>query len=152
MDEPEILELDAQHTAVVRAALPVAELPTLFDRAYGAVFAALAAQGVAPVGMPFGFYPSMPGEVVEVEAGVVVACEIEPAGEVVPGWLPGGRVVRAVHVGPFEALQDTYAAVMAWMADHGLEPAVGMWEVYVTDPSVEPDPGRWRTEVYCPVA
>jgi effector-binding domain-containing protein len=33
----------------------------------------------------------------------------------------------------------------------GRRPASTMWEVYLTDPEEEPDPARWRTEVYWPV-
>jgi AraC family transcriptional regulator len=39
-----------------------------------------------------------------------------------------------------------------WMQAEGLEPADTMWEVYLSDPSRQPDPATWRTEVWWPVA
>jgi effector-binding domain-containing protein len=150
--EYELLELPPQTTAVIRARLPMAELPGLFERAFREVWALLAAQHVEATGPPFGFYPSMPGELVEVEAGFPVGRRIEPAGDVVPGELPGGRVVKALHVGPYETLPATYGALQRWMAEQGLEPAAGPWEHYLSDPSREPDPATWRTQIFWPVA
>lgn len=66
--------------------------------------------------------------------------------------LPGGRAVVGIHVGPFDSLASTYQELLAWVAAEGLELAVGMWEVYLTDPSAEPDPSRWRTRIVWPLA
>ena len=70
-------------------------------------------------------------------------------------WSPGscrgaGRSVQS-HVGPYDTMADTYTQLLAWAADNGLELATGMWEVYLSDPSAEPDPATWRTEVFWPV-
>jgi effector-binding domain-containing protein len=150
--EYELRELPPQTTAVIRARLPMAELPGLFERAFREVWALLEAQGIEATGPPFGFYPSMPGETVEVEAGFPVGRRIEPAGNVVPSGLRGGRVVKALHVGPYEALAETYEALQRWMGEQGLEPAGGPWECYLSDPSREPDPATWRTQIFWPVA
>jgi AraC family transcriptional regulator len=37
------------------------------------------------------------------------------------------------------------------MKSQGLEPAGAPWEVYVTDPGAEPDPSKWRTDIFFPV-
>jgi effector-binding domain-containing protein len=152
MADCEIVELPPQPTAVVKARLPMAELPSLFGHAFADVWALLGAQGVEVAGPPFGFYPSMPGETVEVEAGFPVAGDFEPSGDVVRSELPGGRAVRTMHVGPYKTLPSTYEALQRWMTDQGIEPGAGMWEHYLSDPSAEPDPAGWRTEIYCPVA
>lgn len=87
----EILELDEQPTAVVRATLPFAELAGFFGRAFEAVLAALATQGVAPTGPPFAFYPGIVVETVEVAADFPTERPVDPSGEVVALTLPGGR-------------------------------------------------------------
>jgi len=56
-----------------------------------------------------------------------------------------------VHVGPYDTLSSTYEALQAWIETQGRTPATAMWEVYLTDPDQEPDPSKWRTEVYWPV-
>lgn len=148
MPDVEIVELVAQPTAVVRATVPWSQLKDVFDSGFKAVFSAAAEQGVPLAGPPFGYYPVAPGEQVTVELGAPVAGEFQAAGEVAPGQLPGGRAVRTVHVGPYDALPDTYEALRLWMAEADLTPATGMWEVYVDDPSATSDPGTLRTEIY----
>lgn len=152
MVDVRIVEVTAQPAAVVHAEVPADELSAVFDQAFRAVMAAIEAAGATVVGPPFGYYPTMPGEVVVVEAGFPTAAPIEPSGEVRAIELPGGTAAVAVHVGPYDTLDETYGAVEAWLADHGRRPAGGMWECYLTDPSAEPDPANWRTEIYCPLA
>jgi len=65
--------------------------------------------------------------------------------------LPGGRAVSAIHVGPFDTLEQTYTELMAWMAEQRLQPAEHMWEIYLSDPATEPDPSTWRTQIVWPV-
>lgn len=147
----EIVSLDTQPAAVVRGRLPMDELPDFFGRAFGAVIETLTAQGVSPSGPPFGFYPSPPGEVVEVQAGFPIAAPLEPTGEVEVIELPGGRAVTTMHVGPYDALDHTYHELMAWMTSQAVTPATAMWESYLSDPGLEP-PDQWRTEIVWPIA
>ncbi|NNF56500.1 MAG: GyrI-like domain-containing protein [Acidimicrobiales bacterium] len=148
---PVVVELAPQDAVVVRGDVPMAEMPTFFERAFTTAAAAAAAAGVEIVGPPFGFYPEMPAEIVAIEAGFPVSSRAETAGDAHPFVLPGGRMVRAVHVGPFETMEKTYGELQAWMAKQGFHPAVGMWENYLSDPRVEPDLATWRTEIIWPI-
>jgi effector-binding domain-containing protein len=93
----------------------------------------------------------MPAETVEVVVGFPVAGPIAAQGEVVPFELPGGRVVTGTHVGPYDTLTNTYEELTAWTQAEGLTLAEGMWESYLSDPSAEPDPATWRTQVVWPL-
>ena len=152
MSDIHVIHTAAQHTAVVHAQVPVQDLPAFFQRAYGQVLEAVRAQRAAPVGPPFAMYHGMPGATVDVEAGFPVSAEVPASGEVVPGTLPAGEAVEAVHVGPYDRLADTYADVQAWMAEHHLSSGADMWESYLSDPQSEPDSSRWRTLVVVPTA
>lgn len=152
MDDCRLVELEACNTAVVRATVALAELPQFFSGAFPAVIAALAGQGVVPVGPPFTWYAGPPTDDVSLEAGFVVPRPIEPAGTVVPSRLPGGRVVQTVHVGPYDTMHATYDRMRTWMLDHDLIPTMSMWEVYLTDPAADPDQSTWRTEIWWPVS
>ncbi len=70
----------------------------------------------------------------------------------VPGSLPAGRVVEAIHVGPYDTMEKTYAEIEDYLADEGLTPAEVMWETYLSDPDTEPDPAAWRTLICWPLA
>ena len=147
----ELVELVPRPAAVVRATMAVSELPSFFGRALGAVAAAAAGQGLELLGEPFAFYPGAPTDVVEVAAGFHVSSAVEPADDVVPLELPGGRAATTVHVGPYESMHKTYAEMHVWMAKQGITQADHMWEVYLSDQSTEPDPSTWRTQIFWPV-
>ena len=127
-------------------------LTEFFGRAFAETLAALTAQGVSPTGPPFGKYYGAPTDVVDVEAGFPVASPITPTGEVVSGVLPGGKVVEAIHVGPYDTMHTTYEELERFAADSGVKPGDVMWESYLSDPATEPDPATWRTQICWPVA
>jgi effector-binding domain-containing protein len=146
-----IIECPQQPTAAVRDQVPMTELTDFFSRAFEQTMALLQAQGLHPVGAPFGKYYGQPSDTVDVEAGFPVATAITPSGVVVAGTLPGGRAVSAVHVGPYDTMTSTYAKIEDYFAEHDLTPGPVMWECYLTDPAAEPDPARWQTEICWPI-
>lgn len=66
------------------------------------------------------------------------------------GELPGGRAVRAVHAGPYDALAGTWNRVEAYIALRGLETAGSPWEVYLGDPGSTPEE-ELVTHIFWPV-
>ncbi|WP_127476555.1 GyrI-like domain-containing protein [Microbacterium sulfonylureivorans] len=146
-----ITEHPEQATAAVREQVPMAELTEFFSRAFRDTMTALQAQGAAPTGAPFGKYYGRPDATVDVEAGFPVAGAITPDGNVLPGSLPGGRVVEAVHIGPYDTMENTYAAMERYLADANLTPGAVMWESYLSDPEAEPDPAKWQTQICWPI-
>ena len=151
MNEIRTVEATEQPTAGLRATVPMDELPTFFARAFATTAAALAKQGHAPAGPPFGLYRGMPTTVVDVEAGFPVSTPVEPTGAVVPSTLPGGRAVEAVHIGPYDTMGETYGQVEQWMVGQRLQPGPVVWESYLSDPQRETDPATWRTLIHWPV-
>lgn len=147
-----IVERHERPTAGIRDRVPMADLPQFFSRAFGETMGVIAAQGARPSGPPFGKYYGRPDALVDVEAGFPVSAPIRPVGDVVPGVLPGGRVVEAVHLGPFDTMGETYAQLERDMQAAELTPGDVMWESYLTDPGVEPDPSKWRTQICWPLA
>ncbi|MYG02265.1 MAG: hypothetical protein F4173_08285 [Acidobacteriia bacterium] len=67
------------------------------------------------------------------------------------GELPCGTMATVTHIGPYEGLPNTWAALTEWIRSQGLEAAGAPWEVYVTDPGAEPDQSKWRTDIFFPV-
>ncbi len=148
---PKIVELNPQNAIAMRGDVPVAELPGFFEKAFSAAAAAAETAGAEITGPPFGFYPEMPTDTVVVEAGFPVSAPFETAGNVHALVLPGGQAVEAIHIGPYETMEKTYADLQAWMSEQGLRPASGLWECYLSDPRSEPDPTTWRTRIVWPL-
>lgn len=150
MTEISVTERVEQPTAGVRQKVRMSELTEFFGRAFEQTMAAMTAQDVQAAGPPFGKYYGMPTDVVDVEAGFPVTAPIRAAGAVVPGSLPGGKVAEAVHVGPYDTMETTYAELEKYLTDAGLTRADVMWESYLSDPAG--DPASWRTQICWPVA
>lgn len=79
-------------------------------------------------------------EAVEVEPPLVCRAE-DPA-----------RVLVALHKGPFEGFQDTYAALMRAVGEQGLTITGSCFERYLVGPFQTEDSSAWRTEVCAPIA
>jgi len=151
MIDCKVLELKPQIAAVKKGQVAFDQLPAFFSGAFQAVMAAVERQGLLVAGPPFAYYPAAPTSVVTLEAGFPTSATIESAGGVVAFELPGGKAISTVHVGPYEAMEETYTRMQHWMVGHGYEPSPGMWEIYLTDPEDEPDASRWRTRIVWPV-
>lgn len=152
MSDFELVELGPQPAAAMRGDVAQSDMPDFFGRAFHRVMEVVTAAGVTVVGPPFGFYPSMPTETVAVEAGFPVSSAIDETDDVHNLELPGGNAVVAVHVGPFETMEDTYNQLMEWAGRNGHRLADAMWEQYLSDSAVEPDPSQWQTRIVWPVA
>jgi len=64
--------------------------------------------------------------------------------------LPGGSMATAVHKGPYETCEPTYAALFRWISVHGKTITGPIREVYLNDPG-EVAPEEILTEIYVPV-
>lgn len=151
MIECEVTQLKPQPAAVVKGQVGFEDLPAFFGGAFTATMTAIEHQGLRATGPPFAYYPAVPTSVVTLEAGFPASGVIEPEGKVVGFELPGGTAVTTVHIGPYNAMEETYTRMQTWMVNHGYDPSPGMWEVYLTDPEREPDSRRWRTRIVWPV-
>ena len=147
-------QLTEQPTAVVRETVPLNALRGFFDRAFGAIRGVAEEQHAQLAGPPFALYHGRPTDVVDVEVGFPLAAPVSGGADstVSPGVLPSGLAYEALHIGPYESLQQTYTAILARMRTDGVSPAEAMWEYYLTDPGAEPDPAKWQTLVVWPVA
>jgi effector-binding domain-containing protein len=138
-------------TATVRARCApdqvLQQVPILLPQ----VMAYLNRERVTPVGPPYARTRSLGAEV-EIEAGIPVAEEIAGDGRVTPSSLPGGDVVSGVHVGPYRDLPRAREALGRWLVKEELTPEGSPWEVFLTEPGLERDPSKWRTEITQPVA
>jgi effector-binding domain-containing protein len=141
--------LTDRFTAVMRAELPPAEMPDWLEHAYRTVYSYLRQARIVAIGPPFARFTFIDG-LVAVEAGFPVRREIPGDGVVEPSRLPDGPAATTEHRGRYEDLDRAFEAVQSWLENLGYEAAGPHWEVYHTDPHVEPDPTRWCTEVVVP--
>ena len=119
-------------------------------------FAALGASGIAPVGPPFTRYhdEEFTPTNIDVEVAIPVMPDVTgeiatPAGRMLTAAdIPGGEMAVVVHDGPFEALDETYAAIGTWIAEAGYHIAGPPQEAYLREPTDTTPP---LTEIRFPV-
>jgi effector-binding domain-containing protein len=156
LTEPEVVSREAQPYLGIRATVTMQtigpEMPRLFDELHGWI------ERVEPAGPVFARYLviDMERELV-IEAGLPVAAPERGEGHVVPGELPAGRYLTALHTGPYERLEEATGRFLAWAQEHGhrfdVRPGAegeewgSRLEEYESDPSQEPDPEQWRTRL-----
>ena len=151
LNTPEVVELPARTTAVIRMTVERARMAEAFPPAIQEVMSGIAAQEVGPAGPLFARYLRMGGGEVEVEIGVPVNQPLEPEGRITISSLPGGGALRAVHAGPYEELYSSWDQFGRWVAENGHEPDEGLWEAYLKGPESSADPAEWRTELILPL-
>jgi len=156
--EPRIQTRAAQHYAAIPATVAMDSISAAVDDALPALFGWLASQRIAPTGPPLIRYLviDMAGDLL-IELGVPVAAPVTASGRVQPGVLPEGRYAVLRHTGPYDGLVASNAALLQWAQEKGIEfdvrdtPQGSAWrsraEHYLTDPSQEPDPAKFQTDV-----
>ena len=159
--EPKIEERAARHYAGIQATVPMGDISAAVDQAFPELFGWLATTGTALAGPPFIRFLVIDMEgLLQLDLGVPVAAPVTGTGRIQPGLLPAGRYVVLRHTGPYDGpdgLVPANAALQQWAQDQGLEfdtrdtPEGSAWgsrlEEYITDPSREPDPAKWETDV-----
>jgi effector-binding domain-containing protein len=154
---PEIITRTEQPYAAVRAQVTMTELGGLGAR-LGEVFGWLGARGITPAGPPFFRYNVIDmARLLEVEAGVPIAVPVAGDDQVLTGVLPAGRYATATHIGHPSELIGAVKDLLDWASAENLtwdaapSEAGERWgcrlETYLTDPSEEPDMGKWATEL-----
>ena len=147
----ELRVLRGHRTATMRVEVDQTAISLAMGEVMRQVREALNKQGVAAKSAPFARYHTL-GLTVDFEAGVMVDETVVPDGDVKPSSLPSGPAAIAVHAGPYESLSGTYEASRKWLeARPDYVANGGPWELYLTDPSAEPDPSKWLTEVIFPL-
>lgn len=149
LTEPTRVTRDPVPAAAVRHhGVRMDQLRDLFD----AGFSALAASGAALAGPAFAVYRGDLHEAFDLDIGFPVA---QPLGDpitvggltVEASELPGGDLLGFTHVGPYDALPQSWGVLAQAAQDLGLAPSA-FFEVYVTEPSPEVDPATLRTDLY----
>lgn len=118
---------------------------------YGELIGYLASnKDVQVSGAPFTMYSKWDeaNQFAVFEAGLPVNKEVSGKGSVIFKTIPESRVITATHFGRYDQIEPVYVALEEYMKEFGLQEACCPMEVYINDPSMEPDTAKWQTDVY----
>lgn len=86
----------------------------------------------------------------DVEVAVPVFGKVEGTDEIKCYELPGGKMAKIVHKGPYQECEPTYKKLFAWLEQSGKRIVGPTREVYLNDPREVP-PEELLTEIYAPI-
>ena len=145
------VERQAQPTLAVRTHAPVGKLPEVLGQVYGNIAQYLMGElHEQPAGAPYVAYFNMDMQDLDMEIGFPVGHPLPGKGEIAASEIPGGKAATVTHVGPYNTVEQAYAALSRWMQEQGLEPTGVAYETYVNDPQETP-PELLRTIITFPL-
>ena len=155
----ELRTLEERTTIAVRLETAPDRLAQVFDTELPRVAAVMGDVAAEMAGPPFARYHHYGPDRVDVEIGAPIAFVTaglqpisgRPDGVIGSSSLPGGLAAVAFHLGPYDTLSETYDGLASWITSEGHTAGDGPWEVYLSDPSLVPDPADWETEVIWPI-
>jgi len=150
MDDVERVTLEPRVIVGLRQRVALDELSGFFARAIPTVAGELARMGIRPAGAPVTVYRNEQAGHFDVTVGFPVAEAAVSTDALVREVLPGGPAVRALHVGSYETLSQTYAGLSHWFNQRELWPPAMMWEEYLAGPG-SVDESDYRTRVVYPL-
>ena len=153
--EPAVVQTTAQPILYIAGSAGPADGAAQLGAAYGQVMGYMQAHGIQQIAAPVAVTRKYDEgtKAWDFDAGIPVD-KTEPAppadGAVKAGQTYAGWVIRATHTGPYEAMEPTYAKLMAFRTAAGFEDNGNSWEHYITDPTTVA-PEAVKTHVYWPI-
>jgi effector-binding domain-containing protein len=155
--EPRLEFRNEQHYAAIRIQVPI-PFGKILPGLWSEVSAFLAKQGIQASNAPLIRYLTTDmSKKLDLEVGFPVAGPVPRDERVSAGLLPPGRYAVMVHTGPYSGLVKATSGLLDWAKKNqvvwktDLIDNVEWWggrvEWYPTDPQLEPDKSRWRTEL-----
>ena len=85
------------------------------------------------------------------DMGIAVEYADGGKGRIKAEMTPGQKIVMADYFGPYDQTASVYHALEKYISQGGLEIIGNPWEIFVTDPTNEPDTAKWNTQILFPV-
>jgi len=144
-----IVTVERQLAAIVKARVPMAEIPQAERSARAKLDAAVRSLDVGPLGQAFTLWRPPTDGRLDMEPGIVVSRAFAPLGEVVLSALPAGRTAHVLLTGPYDGIPGAWNRLFAWCAGERLTPAGTNWQIYGDE---NDDPAKLTTSLHALLA
>ncbi len=137
-----------RHFVVKREKVPFDKLPAFFEKNYGLIYSAIQKYNLATNEPPCAIYYSIDEERKEtdVSAAVPVKGDLSPVQGLEKVIIPPSKILRATHYGSYDNMVPIYAEMEKYLKEHNSQRDL-IIEEYFSDPEVEKDPGKWKTNI-----
>ncbi len=129
------------------------DMSSIYANAYSKIKEEMEKQEADFAGAPISittFFNMETGEVKFNPAIPVTTDNIKSAGEIKAGKTYEGKVLKALHIGPYDTVDKTYTRLQEYIQANNIEINGDSWEEYVDDPTkVSVD--KLKTYIYYPI-
>ncbi|KMQ52312.1 transcription activator, effector binding protein [Chitinispirillum alkaliphilum] len=146
----EIRDVKEQKALAVNLTTPFSELPNVIGKVYGEIMEYMGRKEIPIKGFPYVLYHNMDMDNLKIDIGWQIDQDDEGEGRIKQTVIPAGKVVYAMHTGPYSTLEKTYNEVMDYMEKEGIKTEEWMYEVYLNSPENTPE-DQLKTEIHFPV-
>ncbi len=146
----ELKNRQAMDVLSVRTVCPVTQLPQVLGQTYAKIEAYLARLGKTPIYAPFVVYYNMDMDALDIDVGFPVEPNLPGEGEILSHEMAAGAALTATYTGPYDRMQEAYAAIDTWAGEHAAQRSGVVYEFYHNDPTVTP-PEQLVTEIVFPL-
>lgn len=144
-------EVSATTIAVIRNKVNMGEIGDILGKSYGAIQEYISKQGANMAGYPMAITLAWDSLSWDFEAAIPIDKAIKGNDKIQVKPSYAGKVIYLSYMGPYEKTYVAYTELESYKKEKGYTDNGGPWEVYVTDPTTEPDTSKWVTEIYFPV-
>jgi len=136
----------------IRDTINPMEMNNVHGRIYSTIDQHLRELGIAKNTSPIVMYHSWSDTLCDIEVGIPVKdSTILGNKKIKSNSIKSTYVVTAVHHGAYDRLIETYFGINEWMRKNKVFVNGPNWELYIVDPSKEPNPKKWKTAIYFPI-
>ena len=154
----DITEMEVESKPILyineKAKFDMAEISQKISGAYGEIGALMSVAKVEMTDAPMAITNEFSMENMTWDFDCAIVAQLpegtEVSGRIQSGMTYAGKVVKAVHIGPYQTSMNTYQAIEKYMKEKGLEQNGRSWEEYIDDP-MKVKPEELRTNIYYPV-
>lgn len=141
----------AKSALVIRDTTSTTLLDAKLETMYKMLSSAMIRQKLKPSGPPFLIYHSIQSNRLEIEAGIPINSKIKSDKMVSFKEFSAENAIKATVFGK-QNKSLVYRALGYYQIANKISLSGPVWEIYITDPSVEPDPEKWQTDIYYPIS
>lgn len=138
-----------RHFVIKRATIGFDKLSAFFTETYGAIYKAIETAGRVTNEPPCAIYYSVDDS--KKETDVAAAIPVLSTGNKVEGFeeltISESKALQLTYYGSYENMSPAYQALNRYVTEHKLQTQL-MLEEYFSDPTIEKDPSKWKTNIY----
>lgn len=136
----------------IRDTINQMQMSNIHGKLYGEINSFMDENNIVSDLAPIVIYHYWSDTLIDIEAGIQLKDSVKFSNDRVKlNFIATGNYVTATHYGVYERMPETYFSINEWMRKNEVQVVGPPWEVYVTDPALEPNPEKWETQINFPI-